>query len=82
MWAVIMLAAGLLIATGVALTHRDTAYMLVIVWAFAGIGVKHVGFPLVSMSAWSAAGLALLVAGWTLIRKIRSPRSAPVWEST
>lgn len=80
-WAVIMLAVGLLIATAVAITRSDTAYMLVIVWAFAGIGVKHAGAPLVGTSAWLAAGLALLVAGWTLVRKARSRRSAFATES-
>lgn len=79
LWAVIMLGAGLLIAATVALTRNDVAYTLVIVWAFAGIGVKHAGTPLVGIAAWAAAVLALAIAVWTLLRKARSnPRASSV----
>ena len=37
----------------------NIAYVLVLVWAFVGIAVKHSGTPLV---AWTAAGLAGLLA--------------------
>jgi hypothetical protein len=57
-WAVIMLAAGFAIASAVAVTRGDLAYMLVIVWAFAGIGVKQAGVPLVATAAWFMTALA------------------------
>ena len=63
-WAVVMLAAGLGIASAVSLTRGDIAYMLVIAWAFAGIGVKQAGTPPVAIAAWVATalvGLMLLV---------------------
>jgi benzodiazapine receptor len=56
-WAVVMLVAGMSIASAVGLTRGDVAYMGVIVWAFVGIAVKHAATPPVSIAAWSTAGL-------------------------
>jgi len=63
-WTVIMLVAATGIASAVSLTRGDVAYMLVIVWAFAGIGVKHAGTPVVAIAAWAATvvvGVMLVV---------------------
>ena len=60
-WTVIMLIAGLAIASAVSLTRGDVAYMLVIVWAFAGIAVKHAGTPVVATAAWVTTALAALM---------------------
>jgi hypothetical protein len=64
-WTVIMLIAGAVIASAVSLTRGDIAYMLVIVWAFAGIAVKHAGTLVVAISAWvmTAAVAVMLVVG-------------------
>ncbi len=40
-WAVIMIIAGLAIAVATMIKNRDIAYGLVIVWAYAGILLKH-----------------------------------------
>lgn len=70
-WAVIMLAAGTVIASLVALRRGDVAYMLVIIWAFVGIAVKHAGTPLVAGAAWVASIVAgiMLVVGVILHRR-------------
>lgn len=60
-WAVIMLVAGLGITAAMITRRGDSAYALVIAWAFAGIGVKQAGAPLVSGAAWLMT--ALVVAG-------------------
>ena len=60
-WTVIMLVAGTVIASAVSLTRGDVAYMLVIVWAFAGIAVKHAGTPVVAIAAWVTAVLVALM---------------------
>jgi hypothetical protein len=60
-WAIIMLVAGGSIASAVNLTRGDTAYMLVIVWAFVGIAVKHKETPVVATAAWVVTVLAVLV---------------------
>jgi translocator protein len=57
-WAVIMLVVGFAIAATVAVTRGDVAYMLVIVWAFAGIGVKQAAVPMVANAAWVMTVLA------------------------
>ena len=56
-----MLAVGVIIASTVSLTRGDTAYMLVIVWAFVGIAVKNEGAPVVAIAAWVAAALVVLM---------------------
>jgi benzodiazapine receptor len=60
-WAVVMFIAALVIASLVSLTRGDVAYMLVIIWAFAGIAVKHTGKPVIPTVAWAVTALALLM---------------------
>jgi benzodiazapine receptor len=60
-WAIIMLVAGASIASVVTLTRGDIAYMLVVVWAFVGIAVKHMETPVVATAAWVVTALAVLV---------------------
>jgi TspO/MBR family len=59
-WAVIMLVAGAIIASLVSLTRGDVAYILVIVWAFVGIAVKHSATTIVAVTAWVMAAIVLL----------------------
>ena len=59
-WAVIMLVAAAIIASAVSLTRGDIAYVLVIVWAFAGIAVKQSGTPVVAITAAVLAAVVLL----------------------
>lgn len=67
-WTVIMLAAGVALAALNSLTRGDAAYLLVLVWAFVGIAVKHGDTALVAASALVAAALVLaaLVIGVAL----------------
>ncbi|MEA3375562.1 MAG: tryptophan-rich sensory protein [Chloroflexota bacterium] len=78
-WTVIMLVAATGIASAVVLTRGDVAYGLVIVWAFAGIGVKHGGTPLVATTAWATTVLAAVVTAvgaWLSQRRGTSPAAA------
>jgi benzodiazapine receptor len=62
-----MLAAGVLIASAVSLTRGDVAYLLVIIWAFVGIAVKHAAVPTVATGSWVATvlvGLMLVAGAW------------------
>jgi len=54
---VLIIAAGLGVA--MAVTRRDVAYLLVLVWAFAGIGVKQAAVPLVATTAWIMTALVV-----------------------
>jgi hypothetical protein len=78
-WAVIMLIAGLAIALAMSLTRGDIAYLLVLIWAFIGIAMKHQGTALVAPAAWITSGLVLvvLVAG-VFVRSRSLATSAPI----
>jgi hypothetical protein len=82
-WAIIMLAVAAVVALLVSLTRGDVAYALVIVWAFAGIAVKHSDTNHVAWAAWSAAGfVALTLLPGVLLQRRRMRRwaaqSAPI----
>lgn len=68
-WAVIMLVVGAGIASAVSISRGDVAYVLVIVWAFAGIAVKQANTPIVAITA----GLMALIVALTLL--VGVPRS-------
>jgi len=75
-WAVIMLAVATIIASLMSLVRRDVAYVLVIVWAFVGIAVKHSATPLVSIAAALAAGFVLATP---LVGLVRGRQPAQDW---
>ncbi len=64
LWASIMIAIASVIGLLMFLRRRDAAYLFVLAWAFAGIGVKQSAVPEVSIPAWIAtiamAALALI----------------------
>jgi hypothetical protein len=72
-WAIIMLAVALMIALWMTLSQRDAAYLAVLAWAFAGIGVKFAGVSIVSTAAYVAAVIAgvLLLAAFFLRLKAK-----------
>ncbi len=67
LWAVVMLAMAVIVAYLMAQTRRDVAYLLVLVWAFIGIAVKHAPTPLVSVGAWAATALVIGCIAWALL---------------
>jgi hypothetical protein len=69
MWTVIMLTVTVVLAFMMALLRGDVAYLLVLVWALAGIGVKQATTPLVSTVAFVSAGLVLVAVGLAVFRK-------------
>ncbi|MBX3060979.1 MAG: tryptophan-rich sensory protein [Anaerolineae bacterium] len=77
-WTVIMLAVAVVVAGLMALRHRDIAYLLVLVWAFAGIGVKQAETPLVANAAWIATVLVALMVIVTAVQSRRKPRKLVV----
>ena len=64
-----MLVVGAGITSAVSISRGDVAYVLVIVWAFVGIAVKHAATPLVAITA----GLMALIVALTLL--VGVPRS-------
>ncbi|MGE5249954.1 MAG: tryptophan-rich sensory protein [Bacteroidota bacterium] len=71
LWAVIMLAAAVVLGLLMALRRSDGCYLLVLVWAFIGIALKQAGAPLVATSAWVAAAAALVLAVYSFLRGVR-----------
>ncbi len=74
-WAAIMLAVAVLLASMMALTRRDAAYLLVLVWAFIGIALKHAATPIVAISAWAATGIVVLLVLILAGRLLRQGRA-------
>ncbi len=71
-WAVILLIVASLVGLLMALTRRDSGYLFVFVWSFAGIAVKQSAEPLVANSAWAAAAVALGLAIFGMVQRRRS----------
>ena len=72
-WTLILLAVGVGVAAVMAFTRSDIGYLLVLVWAFAGISVRWAALPPLNLAGYAAAGLvlALLVAS-----RVRRPARA------
>lgn len=73
-WAVIMIAVATVVGGLMAATRRDIAYLLVLVWAFAGIGVAQADTQLVASTAWIAAGITLAMVIALAIQSFRQDR--------
>lgn len=68
-WMWIILAAVLVIALRMNFTRRDIGYALVILWALAGIGLKHAAVPGVATPAWIVFALVALTLIIALVKK-------------
>jgi hypothetical protein len=71
-WTIIMLLAGLAIATTVSFTRGDIAYSAVLVWAYIGIAIKQSETPSVVAAAWIMTVLIVLMTAFgTLVHRRR-----------
>ena len=59
-WMIIVLIAVLVIALLMNFTRRDVGYAAVILWALAGISIKHAAVPVVATPTWIVFGLVAL----------------------
>lgn len=75
-WAVIMLVAACAIAFAIAVTRADIAFLLVMVWSFAGIAIRQAGAPLVANAAWVMTALAVLMIPFGLWYRRRAMKAA------
>jgi len=60
-WTLLLLAVGVVLAGISAFTRRDMAYLLVLVWAFAGISVRFLDLPVLNVAGFAAAALVLAI---------------------
>ncbi|MBI5294674.1 MAG: tryptophan-rich sensory protein [Chloroflexi bacterium] len=75
-WMGIVLATVLVIAVLMNFTRRDIAYTAVILWALAGISVRHAAVPSVAIPTWITFGLVALtlIAAFFLRRTEKTVR--------
>lgn len=76
-WALIMIFVALILGWTLAVSRRESAYALVLVWAFAGIAVRNAAVSSVAGGAWFATALAALAALTALVSRRRAPTRAP-----
>jgi len=72
-WAVIMIAVAVVVALIMALRQRDVAYLLVLVWAIAGIGVKQAAVTTVATPAWIATAIVAVFAIAAVVMRRPAP---------
>jgi hypothetical protein len=70
-WAVIMLVVATAVGGLMAYTRREIAYLLVLIWAFIGIGVEQAGTPLVVNAANLAAVIVAVFVILVVIQRFR-----------
>jgi hypothetical protein len=71
-WMGIVLAAVLAIATLMNILRRDVAYACVLLWALAGISVKHAAVSAVVIPTWiTFIGVLMTITGSLVLQKIR-----------
>ena len=59
-WAVVMLITALIIGLIMNWREKDFPFVLVLVWAFAGIGVSQAETALVAITAWTAVAVLVI----------------------
>jgi translocator protein len=77
-WAVIMLIVAVLLGAAMAFIRKDAGFLLVQVWAFAGIGIAQADASLVASGAWIATLVAAGLAIWSGLRAVQNQRVRPV----
>ncbi|MFN2203083.1 MAG: tryptophan-rich sensory protein [Caldilineaceae bacterium] len=77
-WFVIMLAVAILVAVLMTIVRADVAYLLVLAWAFAGIGVKHADNSLVVTTSWIATVIVLGLVVFSIVRRWKTTKAVPV----
>jgi hypothetical protein len=73
-WTIIMLVVAMAVAGLMAYNRQEIAYLLVLIWAFVGIGVEQAGTPLVVNAANVAAAVVALFVILVIIQKFRQTR--------
>ena len=71
-WMVIILVVVTAIAWIMSLTRKDIAYLSVLLWALAGIGVKFPQNGIVTVSVWIVFGLVGSAWLWALVQQARN----------
>jgi len=73
-WTFIMLVVAIAVAGLMAYYRQDIAYLLVLIWAFIGIGVEQSDTPQVANAAYLAAAIVAIFVILVIIQKLRQTR--------
>ena len=76
LWTFIMLIVGIAVAGLIAYTRQDIAYLLVLIWAFIGIGVEQSDKSQVANAAYIAAAIVAVLVILVIIMKFRQTGKA------
>jgi hypothetical protein len=68
LWMIVVLAIVVILTSVVSFSRKDLAYVLVILWALAGIAIKHASVTLVASSTWVSFGLVGILFIFSLLR--------------
>lgn len=78
-WMGIILAVVAALAWIMSLRERDTAYLAVLLWALAGIGIKFPQEGFVTIATWAAFGLVALAFVWAMYARRTTPGLGKGW---
>jgi hypothetical protein len=67
-WTLVLLAVGVILAGVFTATRKDAGFLLVLVWAFAGISVRWLEMPVLNAAGFVAAGLVGVLILYSLLR--------------
>lgn len=70
-WAIIMLLISGGLALFMALSRQDVVFVLVVMWALLGIGIKQFDVPSVSITSFATGGGLALALAWLGLRGMR-----------
>lgn len=68
-WTIIMMGIAALIGIWLLLERADTAFALVLVWAFVAIAIKHLSQPLIAGAGFSLGAILLIFSFWRFSKK-------------
>jgi len=72
-WMIILLAVVSALAWAMSLRQRDAAYLAVLLWALAGIGIKFPSSGIVTTSIWISFGLVAFAFIWAIFPRKTMP---------
>jgi hypothetical protein len=73
-WTFIMLVVAIAVAGLMAYSRQDIAYLLVLIWAFIGIGVEQSDTPQIANASYLAAAIVAVFVVLVIIQNIRQSR--------
>ena len=78
MWTVTMLVVTAGLASIMAVSRADAAYLLVLIWAVTGIAIKQAETPIVAITAWAVTGFLVFMLLIAFLQRRRWIRSSTV----